>query len=86
MASLIVADFDQFASHLANTVSFEIQQVMQCVFGECFGSPQMLAVIDFQCLKAKLDGFIGATRVADSLPKPALASQKTLSEFSIPTR
>jgi hypothetical protein len=81
-----VADCDKFASHLVNTVSFEIQQVVRCVFGECFGSAQMLAVIDFQCLKAKLDGFITATRVANSLPKLALASEKTLSEFSIPTR
>jgi len=85
-ASLIMAGFDNFTSHLRTTVTFEIQWIMRCVFGEFFGSPQMFAVIHFQCSKAKLDGLITATRVADRLPKLAFASQKTLSEFPIPIR
>jgi hypothetical protein len=68
-----MAGFDNFTSHLKTTVTFEIQWIMRCVFGELLSSPQMFAVIT-------------ATRVADSLPKLAFASQKTLSEFPIPIR
>jgi hypothetical protein len=67
-------------------VTFEIQKIMRCVFGDFFSSPQMFAVIHFQYWKAKLDGLITATRVGSHSLQPASASPKTSSEFPIPIR